>query len=362
MNAPATRLEYRVTAPTNVGWRQCISRLPDIAPSGRDGPVFHELCALPTRRRTPCRRVGVPLRTPWQTVLVALLIFLLMPPTHSTAASTASPGSKPAVFNLDFNTACDEGLQASLEALDTRLRERHGLAPTQTAAGVLDRRTGRLAMLRPDHQEYGASVPKIGILLAYFQIHPEAARALEPQTRHELGLMIKQSSNELAAKYSQQLGLRQIQAVLTQRGLYDTNHGGGIWVGKHYGITGERRGDPLGDLSHAITVRQVLRFYLWLDQGQLVSPEASSVMREIFASPEIPHKDDKFVKGLTGRPVQVLRKAGWWEDWHHDSAIVTGPGRHYLLVAQTRHPRGDAYLVDFAVAVDDLLQAPVGPR
>ena len=263
---------------------------------------------------------------------------------------------------LDFQTACDPELQVKLVALDAQLRERHGMVATQTAAGILDLRNARVAMLRPDHQEYGASVPKIGILLAYFQLRPEASRELDPQVRHELGLMIKQSSNELAAKFSKQLGLELIQTVLTQAGLYDTNHGGGIWVGKHYGITGERRGDPLGDLSHAITVRQVLRFYLWLDQGRLVSPQASGVMREIFASPAIPHREDKFVRGLAGRPLTILRKAGWWEDWFHDSALITGPGRHYVLVAQTRHPNGEDYLRGLAAAVDDLMAAPAPTR
>ena len=62
-----------------------------------------------------------------------------------------------------------------------------------------------------------------------------------------------------------------------------------------------------------------------------------------------------FVKGLAGRGVQVLRKAGWWEEWHSDSAIVSGGGRHYILVALTRHPKGDDYLVELARAVDDLM-------
>ena len=106
------------------------------------------------------------------------------------------------------------------------------------------------------------------------------------------------------------------------------------------------------------TVRQLLRYYLLLEQGRLVSPEASKTMREIFASPDIPHLPDKFVKGLAGRDLQVLRKSGWWEDWHHDTAIVTGPGRHYIIVAMTHHPNGDAYLETFARAVDDLMIRP----
>jgi len=182
----------------------------------------------------------------------------------------------------------------------------------QTAAGVFDLRAGRLAMIRPDKIDYAASVPKIAILLAWFQFHPEAATALDAQTRRELGLMIKISDNALAAKYSRVMGLKPIQQVLDSLHFYDPARGGGLWMGRHYGGSDERYGDPLADHSHAATVRQLLRYYLLLEQGRLVSPEASRTMREIFASPDIPHLDDKFVKGLAGRDMcrSCARPAG----------------------------------------------------
>ena len=258
-------------------------------------------------------------------------------------------------YVLDFSTPTDPALQPQLEAIDARLRSQLGMTTEQVSVGVLDLKGLRPAMIYPDRIDYAASVAKVGILLAYFQLHPAAGTNLDPQTRHELGLMAKASSNEMAAKYSRELGLRQIQQVLNSYHFYDTNHGGGIWVGRHYGGGGERIGDPLSDNSHAATVRQLLRYFLLLEQGKLVSPEASQTMREIFASPDVPHDDIKFVKGLAGRDVQIIRKWGTWENWFHDSAVVTGPGRHYILVALTHHPRGDEYLVDLAKAVDDLM-------
>jgi beta-lactamase class A len=262
--------------------------------------------------------------------------------------------------SAEFGAPTDPGLQAQLEALDAELRQRLGMAPEHTAAGVLDLRTGRLALVRPDRVEYAASLPKIGILLAYFVRHPEAATRLDPVVRHELGLIAKASSNELAAKYSRELGLPFIQQCLNERGFYDPARGGGLWVGKHYGRSDERYPDPVGGHSHAATVRQVLRYFLLLEQGRLVSPAASQTLREIFASPEIPHDRHKFVLGLADRPVELRRKWGEWEDWQHDAAVVTGPGRHYVLVALTQHPRGDDYLIALAAAVDDWM-AP-GPR
>jgi len=277
----------------------------------------------------------------------------------ASGANAAPPPAMPtplASYSLGFDTATDPGLQTKVEALDVALRAKYGMEAAQTSVGVLDLNTLRLAMVRPDRIDYAASVPKIGILLAWFHLNPAATANLDPAVRHELGLMIKASDNAVAAKYSQLLGLKPIQQVLDGYGLYDVAHGGGLWVGKHYGKGTERYGDPVGGNSHAATVRQLLRFYVLLEQGRLVSPAASATMREIFASPDIPHRDDKFVKGLAGRDVRILRKAGWWEDWFLDTAVVTGGGRHYVLVAMTHHPKGDDYLVGFAAAVDDLLQ------
>jgi beta-lactamase class A len=258
-------------------------------------------------------------------------------------------------YVLDYSTPCDAALQSRLEAMDASLRERFGMTTEQTSVGVLDLRRLRLAMVRPDRIDYAASVPKIGILLGWFQAHPEAVMNLSAQTRHELGLMIKVSDNQMATKFSRELGLKEIQQAIHRHGLYDPAHGGGLWMGKHYGAGGERLGDPVANHSHAATVRQLLRYYLLLEQGRLVSPQSSRLMREIFASPDIAHRDDKFVKGLAGRNAQVLRKAGWWENWFLDTAIVTGAGRHYLIVAMTHHPKGDAYLEEFARGVDELM-------
>jgi len=281
------------------------------------------------------------------------MVLLVATMTH---AALAAPGTSLETITLGVNTPVTASLQARLEKIDRDVCAKCGLTPLQTAVGLLDLKTGQLAMTHPDREEYAASIPKIGILLAYFQLHPAAATNLDAQTRHELGLMTKASNNEMAAKFSRELGLQPIQAVLNLYHLYDTNHGGGLWVGKHYGRGDERIGSPVGNNSHAATVRQVLRYFLLLEQGRLISPAASKTMREIFASPEIPPDDIKFVQGLAGRKVQIIRKWGTWADWHHDAAVITGEGRHYILVALTRHPHGDDYLVQLAQLVDELMR------
>jgi beta-lactamase class A len=282
--------------------------------------------------------------------LIALLIVCL------ALSTQAAPATQPLEsYNLDYNTPTDPELQKQIESIDAKLREKLGIKAEETNVGVLDLNNLRLALIHPDHEDYAASVAKIGILLAYFQLHPEAATSLDPTIAHELGMMAKASNNEMASKYSHELGLKNIQKVLDQYHFYDKDHGGGIWVGKHYGKDKERYGSPVGDNSHAATVRQLLRYFLMLEQGKLVSPEASKKMREIFATPDIPHDDIKFVKGLKGRDVQIIRKWGSWEDWLHDCAVVTGGGRHYILIAMTKTPKGDDYLEALAPAVDDLM-------
>jgi beta-lactamase class A len=257
-------------------------------------------------------------------------------------------------------TASAPPLQQQLDQIDASIRARYGIDADVVDVGVLDLRDGRIAMIHPDHIEYAASVAKDGILYAWFMKHPEAATNLDPQTQHELGLMIKASSNEMASKFSRELGLREIQQVLNENGFYDATEGGGIWVGKHYGPNSERIGDPVANHSHAATVRQLIRFYQLLDERKLVSPLASEKMIEIFRSPEIPHDDHKFVKALAGRGLTILRKWGTYEDWLHDSAIIEGAGRRYVLVGLTHHAKGDAYLEDLARAVDDLMAPPPG--
>ncbi len=278
----------------------------------------------------------------------------------SRLSMAADPSTQPyAKHILDFISRTDPALQSEVEKIDDALREKFGMTREQSSVGVLDLRRERLALIHPDRIVYGASVPKIGILLAYFELNPRATTELDPTVRKELGQMIKVSSNEMAAKYSRDLGLNAIQGVIDKYKLYDPIRGGGIWVGKHYGKDAERYPDPVGKHSHAATVRQVMRFYLLMIQGKLVSPDASQRMREIFESPDISHQQVKFVAGLAGRAgVKVLRKSGSWENALHDSAVVEGPNRHYILVALTNHARGDEYLAEFARAVDDVMMKP----
>lgn len=263
-------------------------------------------------------------------------------------------------YRLNYDSPLDAGLQATLEAADRQVGDELGIPPDKRAIGVLDLTDQRLALVRPDEMFYGASVPKICIVMAYFAEHPEAATNLDPEVERELQLVIKRSDNELAAKYSQLVGIETIQKLIQspRYRFYDPNNGGGLWCGKHYGLAEPRYGDPLHDHSHGATVRQCLRYYLMLEQGNLVGPAACAKLKQIFAAPDLEFHNESFVRGLNGRDVTILRKGGTWEDWHLDTARVQHGDRLYLLAGMTEHTQGAEYLARMAVAIDDALCGP----
>ena len=260
-------------------------------------------------------------------------------------------------YRLGYDSAVDADLQAGLERIDGEVGDRLGIPADERAVGVLDLTDLRLAMVNPDKMFYAASVPKICILLAYFDAHPEAATDLDPQVAEELGRMIKLSDNELAAKYGRLLGQEAIQKLnqSSRYNFYDKKRGEGLWYGKHYGPGEPRVGDPVHDYSHGATVRQCLRYYLMLEQGRLVSGPASARMREIFASPDLEHLNSAFVAGLAGTGAEIIRKSGSWEDWRLDTARVEHGGRVYLVAGMVHHEHASDYLTQVIGAIDNLI-------
>ena len=263
-------------------------------------------------------------------------------------------------YRLNYDSPLDPTLQSALESADQSVGDELGIPLAKRAIGVLDLTDLRLALVQPDEMFYGASVPKICIVMAYFDEHPEAATKLDPDVERELQLVIKRSDNELAAKYSQLVGIEKIQKLIQspRYHFYDKDHGGGLWCGKHYGVAEPRYGDPLHDHSHGATVRQCLRYYLMLEQGNLVSAAASARLKQIFAAPNLEFHNESFVRGLNGRDLTIIRKGGTWEDWHLDTARVQHGDRLYLLAGMTEHPQGAEYLARMAAAIDDTLCGP----
>ena len=187
----------------------------------------------------------------------------ITPSTTRSATLAATTRSLLEPLMLDYDTPTDPILQTSLETIHARLRTQFDMTDAQAACGVCDLLTGRVALIHPDRIEYAASTAKVGILYAYFVTHPEAATNIDPAVKHELGEMAKASSNEMAAKYSQLIGL-ETDSADSQRGRLLRRQARRGHLGRQALRPRRSRafGDPVGDTSHGATVRQLMRFFV----------------------------------------------------------------------------------------------------
>jgi len=229
----------------------------------------------------------------------------------------------------------DSALQAALESVLAEPPFKRHIARGQLSVVLVDLSTPQLirfAGVDEDRMRYSASLPKIAVMLAVFEQVEEGSLEYTPALRAQLEGMIRRSENKTASDLIRLVGFEAIESVLTDPhyDLYDAERNGGLWVGKGYGGIGVWRRDPMHHISHGATARQVARFLVMMEQGQLVSREASDEMKRIMGHPEIEHK---FVLGLRDRTgLQIFRKSGSYKRWHADAAIVEHDGHKYIAV------------------------------
>jgi beta-lactamase class A len=250
----------------------------------------------------------------------------------------------------------DAALQAELEAALGRLGLVEAVQKRQLCLALVDINEierPRVAAVNGDVMMYAASLPKIAVLLAAFEMVERGELLLDDATRSTLELMIRRSSNRAATQIMHRVGKASIAEVLVspRYRLYDPEHNGGLWVGKDYAKGGLWRRDPLRNLSHAATAMQVARFYYLLETGQLVSPEHSENMKEILTNTQLRHK---FAKALIelDPDAKLYRKSGSWRTYHSDSVLVKDVDRAYIAVALINHPEGSRWLVEIARQLD----------
>lgn len=216
----------------------------------------------------------------------------------------------------------------------------------------------RYAAVDDNRMRYAASLPKIAIMLAVFDQIDRGNLAYTPELRDKMERMIRRSENPVSSELIELVGFETIERTLRdpRYELYDPKRSGGLWVGKDYGgELGRWQRDPINHVSHGATARQVARFLVMLDRGELVSPWASAEMKSIMAHPEIHHK---FVLGLDSRPdSRIYRKSGTWREWHADAALVERDGMKYVAVALMQSTtRG--VLARLILRLDDLIHRP----
>jgi len=255
----------------------------------------------------------------------------------------------------------DSKLQADLEAaLQKNAFWQSLIDKKKMAVGVVDLsdpKSPRYARVNGRTMMYAASLPKIAILLAAYVSFEDGSLEETPEIREDLIAMIRRSDNAAATRMIDRVGFKKIQAVVMdpRYQFYDTEKGGGLWVGKRYAKKGDRNPDPLKGLSHAATATQVCRFYYQLANGRIINPKRSGEMLEILSNPKIEHKFVNILRKLVPQ-ARIYRKSGTWRNWHSDSVLVWGPvWRRYILVSMVESEHGEKILRDLVSVVEHVL-------
>ena len=99
----------------------------------------------------------------------------------------------------------------------------------------------RFAQVNGNTMMYGASLPKLMVLLAAFQGFETGALKDTPEVHRDLIDMIRRSDNLAASRMIGRIGLRKIEALASdpRYQFYDPKKGGGIWLGGTYSHGGE---------------------------------------------------------------------------------------------------------------------------
>lgn len=259
--------------------------------------------------------------------------------------------------------ARDSALQAGLNRVLAESRFRHLVRRGQLSVALVDLSLPeaiRYAALDDDHMRYAASLPKIAIMLGVFDRIANGELEYTAELRDKMERMIRHSENRMASELISLIGFEAIERVLRdpRYELYNRKRKGGIWVGRGYGSgIGLWKRDPMNHISHGATARQVARFLVMMDRGELVDPWASAEMKSIMSDPQIHHK---FVQGLEeSRPrSRIFRKSGTYKNWHADAAIVERDGKKYVAVALLDSPAWKGVLRSLIVQLDSLIAAP----
>jgi beta-lactamase class A len=292
--------------------------------------------------------------------LVALGLNLAEAAPPSLPLSVSGPDWRP------LSQRQDQALQARLElALKQHAAWQPLLVQGKMSVGLVDLsnpKAPRAALVNGDTMMYGASLPKLMILLAAFQGFEDGSLKDTPEVHRDLIEMIRRSDNLAASRMIGRIGLRKIEALAGDRRyqFYDPKKGG-IWLGGTFSHGGETNPEPLTGLSHTATAYQLCRFYYLLAYGRLVSPERSRQMLKILAFPDLP---GKFVSVLEPAvpPNSLYRKSGEVRGFHADSVLVWDTGwRRYILVAMVEDGQGEQITKELVPVAEQVLR-PSQPR
>ena len=259
-----------------------------------------------------------------------------------------------------LDSSVDAELQQALDASLQRLHLEDAVAEKHLAVSLVDITDPyhpRMAEVNGNVMLYAASLPKIAILLGALQKAHDGLLTLDAAMRDKLVRMIRHSSNVDASEVLSIVGEEYLAELLqSERYAFYKPDRGGLWVGKSYGKGPAWQRDPLFNISHGASSREVSRFYYMLATNRLVSPQSCAIMKEILSEPAISHK---FVSGIhSAHPdARIYRKSGTWHTYHSDSALVERDGKQYIIVALANDPNGSRWLEEIIVEMDKIIFA-----
>ena len=309
-----------------------------------------------------------------KTVLFLCLIFAFSCESQSTkneliadSLQTIQPNSKiqlpietnDSIFKIE--DLRDIQLQTILEKEINNNKNWKSLVSNKTMAiGIVDLTDLnhiKYAGINDSNMMYAASLPKIAVLLAAEDALEKGELKDSKEIQKDMKLMISKSNNAATTRMIDRVGYEKIEEVLRDPNneLYDEATGGGLWVGKRYGGGGDTNREPLKNLSHAATTKQVCSFYYQLVMGQLINKERSEEMLEIMKDPALHHK---FVNTLNriAPNADIYRKSGSWKSYHSDSALVWGPKRRYIMVALINNDSGENIIRNLVVPLERVMK------
>lgn len=306
-------------------------------------------------------------------------------------AMSALAAAPPAEFNFLDDARQSPELRQWLERLaDAQSDLRRARAQGRVGLLVADLSEGRKprwAALNPDFETYGASVPKVAILLGilYNHVHAtNARRGVLEEFHDEIARMIKVSDNVEAGKLYAMTSFESISAALRAQGLYDWDEAsrtgrGGLWCGGVYAISEVKRwfeahpavaakyspdfslvpSPRTPDFKMTITARSSATFLLQMEKGQLVDPAHSAIAKDFLHGFSM----SKFLPGVMQSDPQAewYGKTGNYEGFQSEILLIEGKGYRYLLTLQLSEYTGQGAFAYVGKNVNALIKSGIEP-
>lgn len=258
----------------------------------------------------------------------------------------------------DFHEAVEAAVKAACK--------QYRVPENMVSVGLCDPHTNEYGMFMGDTMRYAACVAKLLVILGVYEEEANGKLTITREMEAAMSRMIRLSSMPEAGELARKVGIKRILEIAQspRYRLYDKERGGGMWHGRPFWGGGPMYRDPVANLSHAVTARQVLRYYWMLDHGLLVSPESSRRMEDVFQDDTVCGiLDHKIVHALRMRGgMAFIRKSGWYPPQQNDTALITGPGRHYILCCFVRSGSGDQVIEAISKRLDDFMIARAHPE